>query len=308
MAGDPAARRYRWSGGGSVWPVEVSPEDHLLAAELATRAGLRLLALRDEGHPTDELRALGDAEANRYLVSALEAGRPDDGLLSEESVDDLKRLARRRVWIVDPLDGTREFGEAGRSDFAVHVALAVDGVATVGAVALPGRDLLLSTARARPEVSARDPDRPLRFVVSRSRAPRFAGAVAERLGAELVELGSAGAKAMAVVLGEADAYLHAGGMYEWDSCAPVAVALACGLHATRLDGRALRYNRRSPWQPDLLICRPELAGPVMEAVAELADPADLDHDSDDEPGGGGDAGGGGGGGAGDGGSSPSVGD
>ena len=234
--------------------MEVSPEDHLLAAELATRAGLRLLALRDEGHPTDELRALGDAEANRYLVSALEAGRPDDGLLSEESVDDLKRLARRRVWIVDPLDGTREFGEAGRSDFAVHVALAVDGVATVGAVALPGRDLLLSTARARPEVSARDPDRPLRFVVSRSRAPRFAGAVAERLGAELVELGSAGAKAMAVVLGEADAYLHAGGMYEWDSCAPVAVALACGLHAT------------PPRRP---------GAPLQPALALAARPADL---------------------------------
>ena len=286
----------------------MSPEDHLLAAELATRAGLRLLALREEGHPTDELRALGDAESNRYLVSALEAGRPDDGLLSEESVDDLKRLARRRVWIVDPLDGTREFGEAGRSDFAVHVALAVDGVATVGAVALPGRDLLLSTARARPAVAARDPQRPLRVVVSRSRPPGFAGAVADRLGAELVELGSAGAKAMAVVLGEADVYLHAGGMYEWDSCAPVAVSLACGLHATRLDGRALRYNRRSPWQPDLLICRPELAGPVMDAVAELADPAelvdpaDLEDDSDDEPDGGG------AGGVGGAGRSPSVGD
>jgi len=286
----------------------VSPEDHLLAAELATRAGLRLLALREEGHPTDELRALGDAESNRYLVSALEAGHPDDGLLSEESVDDLKRLARRRVWIVDPLDGTREFGEAGRSDFAVHVALAVDGVATVGAVALPGRDLLLSTARARPAVAARDPQRPLRVVVSRSRPPGFAGAVADRLGAELVELGSAGAKAMAVVLGEADVYLHAGGMYEWDSCAPVAVSLACGLHATRLDGRALRYNRRSPWQPDLLICRPELAGPVMDAVAELADPAelvdpaDLEDDSDDEPDGGG------AGGVGGAGRSPSVGD
>ena len=286
----------------------MSPEDHLLAAELATRAGLRLLALREEGHPTDELRALGDAESNRYLVSALEAGHPDDGLLSEESVDDLKRLARRRVWIVDPLDGTREFGEAGRSDFAVHVALAVDGVATVGAVALPGRDLLLSTARARPAVAARDPQRPLRVVVSRSRPPGFAGAVADRLGAELVELGSAGAKAMAVVLGEADVYLHAGGMYEWDSCAPVAVSLACGLHATRLDGRALRYNRRSPWQPDLLICRPELAGPVMDAVAELADPAelvdpaDLEDDSDDEPDGGG------AGGVGGAGRSPSVGD
>ena len=133
----------------------------------------------------------------------------------------------------------------------------------------------------------RDPARPLRFVVSRSRAPAFAGPVSDRLGAELVELGSAGAKAMAVVLGEVDAYLHAGGMYEWDSCAPVAVAAACGLHTSRLDGRALRYNRRTPWLPDLLICRPELAGPIMDAVAELADPADLadpDDPLDDRPG------------------------
>jgi 3'(2'), 5'-bisphosphate nucleotidase len=268
-----------------VTPEPVTPEDHLLAAELATRAGLRLLALRDEGHPTEELRALGDAESNRYLVGAITATCPDDGLLSEESVDDLKRLRHRRVWIVDPLDGTREFGEPGRTDFAVHVALAVDGVAVVGAVALPGRDLLLSTARARPAVPARSAEQPLRFVVSRSRPPAFAAPVAERLGAELTELGSAGAKTMAVVLGEADAYLHAGGMYEWDSCAPVAVALACGLHATRLDGRPLRYNQENPWLPDLLVCRPELAGSILRAVAELADPTTL---SDiDDPGGGG---------------------
>ena len=148
--GGREAPRTLTSGPVDVSPEDVSPEDHLLAAELATRAGLRLLALREEGHPADELRTLGDTESNRYLVAALEASRPDDGLLSEESIDDLKRLARRRVWIVDPLDGTREFGEAGRTDFAVHVALAVDGVATVGAVALPGRDLLLSTARAGP--------------------------------------------------------------------------------------------------------------------------------------------------------------
>jgi 3'(2'), 5'-bisphosphate nucleotidase len=255
--------------------VDVTPEDHLLAAELATRAGLRLLALREEGHPTDELRTLGDAESNRYLVSALEATCPNDAILSEESLDDLKRLSRHRVWIVDPLDGTREFGEAGRTDFAVHVALAVGGVATVGAVALPGRDLLLSTARAQPEVPRRDPAQSLRIVVSRSRPPAFARAVADELDGELLELGSAGAKAMAVVLGEADAYLHAGGMHEWDTCAPVAVATACGLHASRVDGRPLRYNQRKPWQPDLLICRPELAQRILEAVGDVADPGDL---------------------------------
>jgi 3'(2'), 5'-bisphosphate nucleotidase len=251
--------------------VDPTPEDHLLAAELAGRAGLRLLALREEGHPPDEMRRLGDTESNNYLVAALQASHPKDGLLSEESVDEPVRLTRRRVWIVDPLDGTREFGDLERTDFAVHVALAIDGVPVVGAVALPGRDLLLSTARDDPAVPARDPSRPLRVVVSRSRAPALARPVADRLGAELLEMGSAGAKAMAVVLGEADAYIHAGGMYEWDSCAPVAVALHCGLHASRLDGSPLRYNNADTYLPDLLICRPELAAAALDAVASVGD-------------------------------------
>jgi 3'(2'), 5'-bisphosphate nucleotidase len=234
---------------------------------------LRLLALREEGHSPDELRALGDSESDRYLVGALRASRPLDGLLSEESVDDLSRLQRRRVWIVDPLDGTREFGDTDRVDFAVHVALAINGDAVVGAVALPGRDLLLSTARERPTPVPPADGRPLRILVSRSRAPVWAAPVAERVGAELVEMGSAGAKTMAVVLGEADAYLHGGGMYEWDSCAPVAVARHSGLHCSRLDGAALRYNNEDPSLPDLVVCRPELAGPLLEAVASVAGPS-----------------------------------
>jgi 3'(2'), 5'-bisphosphate nucleotidase len=251
--------------------VDATPEDHLLAAELAARAGLRLLALRDEGHPADELRRLGDTESNNYLVAALQASHPTDGLLSEESADEPVRLSRRRVWIVDPLDGTREFGDLERTDFAVHVALAIDGVPVAGAVALPGRDLLLSTARDDPSVPPRDESRPVRMVVSRTRAPAIAAPVAERLGAEIVEMGSAGVKAMAVVLGEADIYLHAGGMYEWDSCAPVAVALHCGLHASRLDGTSLRYNNAETYMPDLLICRAELAATALDAIASVGD-------------------------------------
>ncbi|MFN0154246.1 MAG: inositol monophosphatase family protein, partial [Gaiella sp.] len=171
--------------------MTVTAEDHLLAAELATRAGLRLLRLREEGHPPDELRALGDAEANAYLVASITATCPRDGLLSEESVDDKTRLGKSRVWIVDPLDGTREFGEAGRTDFAVHVALCVDGDPLVGAVALPGRDLLLSTARAQPVAAPRPPGAALRLVVSRSRPPALTLALAAEMDAELVEMGSA---------------------------------------------------------------------------------------------------------------------
>ena len=91
--------------------------------------------------------------------------------------------------------------------------------------------------------------------------------VAEALGAELVAMGSAGAKAMAVVLGHADIYAHSGGQYEWDSCAPVAVAKAAGLHVSRIDGSELRYNQPDPYLPDLLICRPELAAEVLRALA-----------------------------------------
>ncbi|MBA3896053.1 MAG: 3'(2'),5'-bisphosphate nucleotidase CysQ [Sphingomonadaceae bacterium] len=230
--------------------------DAELAAHLAQAAGRLLLDVRGSGEFAD--KALGDAgdrAANRLLIDAIERERPDDGLLSEERRCDGSRLAKARAWIVDPLDGTREYRE-GRDDWAVHVGLAVDGVAETGAVALPGLDLVLRSDRPVSLPIAGDR---IRMVVSRTRAPREALAVAEGLRAELVPMGSAGAKAMAVVRGEAEIYLHAGGQNEWDSCAPVAVARACGLHCSRLDGSPLVYNRPDVSLPDLLICRPELA-------------------------------------------------
>ncbi len=240
--------------------------DHHLAATLAEEAGELLLALRAEStgmHPA-HLRDEGDRRAHRFLADRLHAERPDDGLLSEEGVDTARRLGRERVWVVDPLDGTREYGEAGRTDWAVHVALAVDGVLAVGAVALPARGIVLATDPPPPPPS--QPPGRLRVVTSRSRLPQAATRVAAALDAELLPLGSAGAKAMAVVLGEADAYAHAGGMYEWDSAAPAAVALAAGLHVSRIDGSPMRYNRPDPWLPDLLVCRPELAETCLAAL------------------------------------------
>jgi len=241
--------------------------DAELAADLADEAGRRLLALRASGQ--FEGKALGkegDAAANAYLCEALRSARPDDGLLSEESKDTEHRLGKSRVWIIDPVDGTREYGEA-RTDWAVHVALAVDGEAAVGAVSLPGLGLVLRSDRPAPLPPA---PQTLRMVVSRTRPAREALAVADALGAQLVPMGSAGAKAMAILRGEADIYLHSGGQYEWDSCAPVAVALAHGLHCSRIDGSPLRYNQPDVYLPDLLICRPEHAQPTLDLVRTLS--------------------------------------
>ena len=242
--------------------------DAELAAALAEEAGRILLDLRANGGL--EGRAIGEAGdrlANTFLVEQLRALRPADGLLSEESKDTSERLANRRVWIVDPLDGTREYGEA-RPDWAVHVGLAIDGVAEIGAVALPGLDggfVLRSDRTTSPPAH----DGPPRLLVSRTRPATEAVAVADVLGGELVPMGSAGAKAMAVVRGQAEIYLHSGGQYEWDNCAPVAVARAHGLYCSRIDGSALRYNNRDTYLPDLLICRPEWAEQVLRAVAAL---------------------------------------
>ena len=238
--------------------------DHELAARLAEDAGKLLLALRGQISDAAELKAAGDRDANVLILAGLAEARPDDPILSEESDDDSARHGAARVWIVDPLDGTREFGEAGRTDWAVHVALAERGRATVGAVALPARDLVLSTDPA-PIVPPR-PDGPVRLLVSRSRPPAVAEHLAAGLEAELVPMGSAGAKTMAVVLGDGDVYAHSGGQFQWDSAAPVAVALAAGLHATRLDGTPLVYGEPDPWLPDLLVCRPELAPSVQTAL------------------------------------------
>jgi 3'(2'), 5'-bisphosphate nucleotidase len=240
--------------------------DAELAAHLAEVAGKLLIEVRASGVFGEKaLGKAGDATANQFLVHAIKEARPDDGLLSEEEKDNANRLSKSRVWIVDPVDGTREYGEA-RIDWAVHVALAIDGVASIGAVALPGLGEVLRTDL--PQTVPATPAK-LRMVVSRTRPAKEATDLAEKIGAELVPMGSAGAKAMAIVRGEADIYLHSGGQYEWDSCAPVAVALAHGLHCSRIDGSELIYNQADVYMPDLLICRKEHAAMVLEHVAAM---------------------------------------
>ena len=242
--------------------------DAELAAHLAEAAGRILLEVRASGEFEGKaLGKAGDETANQFLCEALREARPDDGLLSEEEKDNEARLAKSRVWIVDPVDGTREYGEQ-RSDWAVHVGLAIDGVATTGAVALPGLDggkVLRSDQLIGLSETAPLP----RFLVSRTRPAKEATAVCDAMRGALVPMGSAGAKAMAVVRGEAEIYLHSGGQYEWDSCAPVAVAAAHGLHCSRIDGSPIRYNRQDTYLPDLLICRPEYAEAVLSEVARL---------------------------------------
>ena len=237
-------------------------DDHQLAEAIATAAGHLLLTVREQfsGDPA-RLKAEGDLQAHRFIVGQLVEHRPDDGLLSEEGSLDPSRLSKSRVWIVDPLDGTREFSEGDRTDWAVHVALVEDGTATVGAVALPALGTTLSTGTPPTLVASQNV--PLRVLVSRTRPTPLAAALASALDAELLPMGSAGANAMAVVRGEADVYAHSGGQYEWDSAAPVAVATAAGLHVSRLDGTPLRYNAENPWLPDLLICRRQLAARVL---------------------------------------------
>lgn len=235
-----------------------------IAASLAQEAGRLLLDLRGAGR--EEGPALGvaaDRAANTLIVERLRQMRPRDGLLSEESADTLARLQRSRVWVVDPLDGTREYA-AGRDDWAVHVALAIDGDPAVGAVALPARSLLFRSDATPPLQSPRHPPR---MVVSRSRTPPEAARLAATLGADIVTMGSAGAKAMAVLLGHAEIYFHSGGQHEWDNCAPAAVALAAGLHASRIDGAPLRYNRANTSVPDLLICRRSLAPRLLAMIS-----------------------------------------
>ena len=237
-----------------------------LARHIAETAGTILVTLQKSGlFEGKALGKAGDRVANAFIMEALQQQRPDDAVLSEEEKDNLGRLDAKRVWIVDPLDGTREYGEA-RTDWAVHVALTIDGKAEIGAVALPGIPLTLGTDR-KPEMA--NAEGKLRMLVSRTRPAREAVAVAEKLGAELVPMGSAGAKAMAVVRGEAEIYLHSGGQYEWDSCAPVAVAQAAGFHVSRIDGSPLVYNQADVYLPDLLICPPQYAETVLASIREL---------------------------------------
>lgn len=243
--------------------------DHELAARLATEAGALLLDVRAElaDATAEDRKAAGDKRSHDFLLAALTAERPDDTVLSEEGPEEdaePARLSARRVWIVDPLDGTREFSELGRSDWAVHVALWEAGALVVGAVALPAQGITLAT----PTVVA-PPAAPAvpRVVLSRTRPPAVALAVKDALNGTLVEMGSAGAKVASVVQGLSDVYVHAGGQHEWDSAAPVAVARAAGLHTSRIDGSPLVYNQRDLKLPDLIVCRPELADAVLAVTA-----------------------------------------
>jgi 3'(2'), 5'-bisphosphate nucleotidase len=279
-----------------------APDDHALAADLAERAGRLLLDLRAKGGEPDALRNAGDRQSHEFLMGELARERPDDAVLSEEGIDDKARLTADRVWIVDPLDGTREFGEPGRNDWAVHVALwarnasaapgqwpgprpasavsgqwpgtrtaaAGPGDLVAGAVALPAQECVLSTVT--PMTFPADADagaqRQLRMVVSRSRASALVKDVAARLDAELVPWGSAGAKVATVITGENDVYLHSGGFYEWDTAAPVAVARANGFYVSRIDGSPVVYNQEDPLLPDILVCRPTIAPVLLNAIRE----------------------------------------
>ena len=288
-------------------------DDHALARDLAEQAGQRLLELRAHGGDPDVLRKAGDRLSHEFLTRELADRRPGDVVLSEEGADNPARLDARRVWIVDPLDGTREFGEPGRTDWAVHVALwersgpSGPGDLTAGAVALPAQGKVLSTAAGERQQCSIDaaittsmfhrgregaPEggtglaggdggasgRPggdggasgrIRIVVSRTRAPQFVRDISDLIDAELVSLGSAGAKVAAVVDGEVDAYVHGGGFYEWDTAAPVAVARAAGFHASRIDSSALVYNQADLLMPDILVCRPAVAGVLLQAIREV---------------------------------------
>lgn len=280
----------------------MTSDDHLLAHDLAERAGHRLLALRAAGGDAARLRQDGDRQSHEFITAQLAASRPADAVLSEEGRDNPARLSATRVWIVDPLDGTREFGEEGRTDWAVHVALWEQGELAAGAVALPAQQRTLSTAdsglaaagpgwpggqdqAASSAGQGPDPapgsapgpaDGPaggqLRIVVSRTRPPQFMQRLAEQSGAVLVPLGSAGAKAAVVICGQADAYVHSGGQYEWDSAAPVAVARAAGLHTSRIDGSKLIYNQAVPSVPDILICRAALADLLLGVISSVQQP------------------------------------
>ena len=242
--------------------------DHEVAARLATDAGKLLLEIRTELADASgaERKAAGDKRSHDFLMEALAAERPGDAVLSEEGVDNPVRLTAERVWIVDPLDGTREFSELGRDDWAVHVALWQAGVGAppaqlvAGAVALPAQGITLATPTVTPPPATADKPR---IVVSRTRPPAIALAVRDALDGTLVEMGSAGAKVASVIQGLSDIYVHAGGQYEWDSAAPVAVARAAGLHTSRIDGSPLVYNQSDPLLPDLVVCRPEFADAVL---------------------------------------------
>jgi 3'(2'), 5'-bisphosphate nucleotidase len=249
-------------GAAEVYRAAADPEDHRLAHELAEAAGELLLGMRGDLRGR-ELRDAGDARSNRFLLDRLARERAGDAILSEESADDGRRLRADRVWIVDPLDGTREYAEPGRDDWAVHVALWADGYLAAGAVSLPAQGVTFSTWQPpKPTAALEEPI----VLVSRSRPPAVLDKVLARWPARPQPMGSAGAKTGAVLAGRATAYVHGGGQYEWDSAAPVAVAVAGGFRVRRLDGAAPRYNRPDPWLPDIVVCHPDAADELWAAL------------------------------------------
>ncbi len=246
----------------------MSETDQQLASRVATEAGVMLVDLREElvteGIHYWDLKDEGDVAGHRYIMSALTTARPDDVILSEEAADNRRRLSAERVWIIDPIDGTNEFAEHPRHDWAIHIALWESGELTAASVALPTLGITFDASPAA-QVPPSKRDKPL-LVTSRSRNPYCAVMVANALGCDVARLGSAGAKAMAIVMGEADIYVHDGGMYQWDSAAPSAVAKAAGLHVSRIDGSELKYNQESLWLPDFLVCRTEFAEAALKAL------------------------------------------
>jgi 3'(2'), 5'-bisphosphate nucleotidase len=256
----------------------VTLTDAALAAELAVDAGKLLLAVRDEvgfGVPW-LLGDAGDRRANALILNGLHAARPDDAVLSEEADDDLARVHADRVWIVDPLDGTREFSIPGREDWAVHIALWQRGgdgrgEITDAAVALPAQgNTVYRTDTVTGGAALGGVVNTVRVAVSATRTPAIVRRMRQLMAIETVPIGSAGAKAMAVVRGDVDAYVHAGGQWEWDSAAPAGVVLAAGMHASRLDGAPLRYNQLSPYLPDLVMCRRDVAPQLLAAIRRAA--------------------------------------
>lgn len=252
---------------------EVTAEDVTdleFAVRVANLAGKMLLEMQSRalalGVTPSQLKDMGDSHSQRLIGSLLRDERGEDAVLSEEAEDDHKRLSANRVWIIDPLDGTREYSE-GRSDWAVHVALWIGGSLAVGAVALPGIGETYHSGMERKKVV--EAGKPLRMAISRSRPSPLSTAIAKNLDATTLPMGSAGYKIGAVIRGEVDAYLHSGGQYEWDSAAPVTVAIRQGLHASRIDGSPLEYNRPDPYLPDLLVCRKELAPSILSGIARF---------------------------------------
>ncbi|MCV7168506.1 3'(2'),5'-bisphosphate nucleotidase CysQ [Mycobacterium manitobense] len=250
----------------------MSLTDAALAAAVAAEAGELLLGVRDEVGFYDPyyLGDVGDMRANALILDRLRRHRPDDAVLSEEAVDDLSRVQADRVWIVDPVDGTHEFSLPGHDDWAVHIALwqrgagGPDGGLTDAVVALPATGEVFRSDTVTPPPPRREG--PIRIAASASRPPAVLWRLREHLDIQPVRIGSAGAKAMAVVRGDVDAYIHAGGQWEWDSAAPAGVVLAAGLHASRLDGSPMIYNRPDPYLPDFVMCRSELADQLLAII------------------------------------------